>query len=48
VEICAEGEAQALERLEEWAWQGPPAAEVEEVQAEYSEPMHTFKDFSIR
>jgi len=32
----------------EWARQGPPGADVEEVQSEYSEPTHTFHNFTVR
>ncbi|SEJ10198.1 acylphosphatase [Frateuria terrea] len=32
VEVVAHGEAQALDALERWLWQGPPAAEVEGVE----------------
>ncbi len=31
VEILACGEAAALQRLQDWLWQGPPAAEVTDV-----------------
>ncbi|HZO87728.1 MAG TPA: acylphosphatase [Chthonomonadaceae bacterium] len=48
VEIVAEGETQQLERLLAWARRGPPAAEVEEVQVERSEPTNAFRDFAIR
>lgn len=34
VEVLACGDATALERLRTWLWQGPPAAEVVDVQCE--------------
>jgi acylphosphatase len=47
VEIVAEGEADRLEQLVDWARHGPPSAEVEEIQVEYSEPTHAFSSFTI-
>lgn len=32
VEVLACGEEEALRQLQEWLWQGPPAAEVTDVQ----------------
>ncbi|MGN2249360.1 acylphosphatase [Frateuria sp. GZRe14] len=32
VEVVAHGSAEALDALERWLWQGPPAAEVEGVE----------------
>lgn len=34
VEVLACGDASALERLQAWLWQGPPAAEVIDVRCE--------------
>jgi acylphosphatase len=34
VEVVAHGEPEALDALERWLWQGPPAAEVERVERE--------------
>lgn len=34
VEIVAQGESGALERLVSWCWQGPPAARVDRVSVE--------------
>ena len=48
VEIMAEGEPGALERLIAWARTGPPAAEVEEVKAVYEEATGEFNSFHIR
>jgi acylphosphatase len=48
VEIVAEGEEDALQRLIAWARRGPPAAEVEDVEVRYAEPTDAFPDFRIR
>jgi acylphosphatase len=32
VEVVAHGEAEALDTLERWLWQGPPAAKVDRVE----------------
>jgi acylphosphatase len=48
VEIVAEGDADAVERLIEWAKRGPPAAAVEDVDVEHAEPTGEFSDFTIR
>ncbi|HEU4617980.1 MAG TPA: acylphosphatase [Gammaproteobacteria bacterium] len=37
VEVLAHGEAEALEALCEWLWQGPPAAAVSGVQVEHTD-----------
>ena len=34
VEVLASGRAEALDALEQWLWQGPPAAEVSAVDRE--------------
>ena len=34
VEVVAHGEAAALDALERWLWQGPPAASVDRVERE--------------
>lgn len=47
VELVAVGEASQLEALLQWLWQGPPAAQVEDVKWE-SIPEETFSDFRIR
>ncbi|GLQ97064.1 acylphosphatase [Dyella mobilis] len=37
VEVVADGPAEAVQELERWLWQGPPAAHVDEVaRSEYS------------
>lgn len=38
VEVFAEGEAEALDRLEQWLRRGPPLARVDAVQREAAEP----------
>jgi acylphosphatase len=38
VEVVASGEPAALDALERWLWQGPPAAEVDEVRREALPP----------
>lgn len=38
VEVYAEGDAEALERLEQWLRRGPPLARVESLQREAAEP----------
>lgn len=44
VEVRAHGEAAALEALERWLWQGPPAARVTDVvrEADEGEPPEGF------
>jgi acylphosphatase len=46
VELVACGEAEKLEELERWLWQGPPHASVSEVVSEPAAPQ-TFTDFSV-
>jgi acylphosphatase len=48
VEIVAEGEAAAVERLVNWARHGPQAAAVEDVAVADAEPMGEFGGFGIR
>jgi acylphosphatase len=48
VEIVAEGPADAVERMIAWTKHGPPAAQVEDVDLEHTEPTGEFSDFSIR
>ena len=47
VEIVAEGEAQPLRELAEWAKQGPPAANVKEIGVTYNTAQGEFGIFSI-
>lgn len=40
VEVVAEGRPEALRELEQWLWQGPPAAQVDDVvRSEYLQPI---------
>ena len=48
VEIVAEGDEEALQKLLEWARHGPTGAVVRDIRVEYSAPSSTFQDFSIR
>lgn len=47
VEVVACGEETKLKELEQWLWQGPPRARVEQVVSANAEPQ-TFADFSVR
>jgi acylphosphatase len=46
VEVVACGDVEHLERLEEWLWEGPPRAQVEEVES-WDVPFKHFTDFLI-
>lgn len=47
VELQASGDERDLQALVDWLWYGPPAAEVTDVDCEWSD--HTsFDDFTIR
>lgn len=46
VEVTACGEKEALDRLEEWLWEGPPRAQVEDVES-WTVPFKPFTDFLI-
>ncbi len=48
VKIVAEGPADDVERLVEWAKHGPPAAVVEDVGIEYGQPTGEFRGFTVR
>ncbi len=48
VQVVAEGEEQALERLLEFLHRGPSAARVERVEAEWQSATGEFKTFHIR
>ncbi len=47
VEVMAEGERDALERLVEWCRQGPPEAVVRRVEMEWGEWTGRHRSFSI-
>lgn len=48
VEIVAEGNEEALERLLDWCHQGPPSAAVDAVQVTWAEPTGEFTEFRTR
>jgi acylphosphatase len=48
VEVCAEGEREALERLLELLHSGPPRARVDRVDASWSEYSGGFTRFGVR
>ena len=48
VELIAEGDRAALERLAAWAWRGPRSARVEEVVIEWGDLQGDFADFTVR
>ncbi|GLQ50108.1 acylphosphatase [Dyella flava] len=40
VEVVASGPSETLHKLEQWLWQGPPAARVEDVaRSDYQQPV---------
>jgi len=47
VEIVAEGPSQAINQLLEWAKQGPPMAQVKQVDINYHDANGEFSDFTI-
>jgi acylphosphatase len=47
VEVTAEGDRAALERLLEWLHRGPSAARVSEVEAEWKAASGSFEDFRV-
>ncbi len=47
VEAVFEGPTEAVESMVEWCWEGSPAANVEDVEAEYGEP-RGIEGFEIR
>lgn len=48
VEVVAEGPEDRLQTLEDWCWQGPPAAKVSLVRSETRPASGGFSGFSIR
>lgn len=48
VEIVAEGPEDQLEQLEDWCWQGPPAASVTHVRSQVRPVSGGFSGFGIR
>jgi acylphosphatase len=47
VEVLAIGDADAIERLAEWLWQGPPLARVDEVVRETADAGSEAEGFNI-
>lgn len=47
VEVFAEGPAGALEALVDWCHQGPPAAQVENVEVAWLDGENRYRDFRI-
>lgn len=48
VEVVAEGPEDRLQQLEDWCWQGSPAAKVSLVRSEVHPPSGGYAGFSIR
>ena len=48
VEVNAEGEREKLQRLIDYLKVGPPTAEVEKVEASWSEYTGSYSDFGVR
>jgi acylphosphatase len=48
VEVVAEGEREALERLVERLWEGPRSSSVEGVDVEWREASGEFEEFGVR
>ncbi|MPY89029.1 MAG: acylphosphatase [Luteitalea sp.] len=48
VEVCVEGDAEAVARFEHAIWQGPPGARVDEVTVEPQPPTGRLTGFRIR
>ena len=48
VEVVAQGEPEAVQRLLEWCRQGPPEAEVTDVQVHDEHPDEGEREFTVR
>ncbi len=48
VEVVAEGPRHKLEELIAWCWKGSPAANVEDIEAEWEENQNEYEDFKIK
>lgn len=48
VEAIFEGSEEAVQRMVDWCYHGPPAARVEDVQTEWSQADGEFSDFHVR
>lgn len=47
VELLAEGEQAGIQRLVDWCHQGPPAAQVTQVETSWEEPTGDLEPFTI-
>ena len=47
VEIFAQGDSNAIDQLIKWCKQGPPKAEVEDVEVKDATPDYSIKNFSV-
>ena len=47
VEVWAQGDDEACDKLTDWLWAGPPAAAVTSVEADTTAPDVTLRDFFI-
>lgn len=47
VEVYAEGEEELLQELIDWCHDGPPAAEVDDVEVHWADGENRFQDFRI-
>lgn len=48
VEVWAQGDGEAVDKLVEWLWQGPPKAQVVAVETSSVAPDLTLQDFLIQ
>lgn len=48
VEVVAEGERTAVNKLLSWLHRGPPSADVDKVEAEWEPPTGEFRRFEVR
>ncbi|MFP3915743.1 MAG: acylphosphatase [Actinomycetota bacterium] len=48
VEVWAQGDPEACDRLVDWLWAGPPAAQVTGVETDAVSPDATLRDFFIQ
>ena len=48
VEVVIEGEKDKIEKLIDWAWEGPSLAKVEDIDVEWQEEGQQFDDFKVK
>ncbi len=48
VEALLQGDKDNIEKVIQWAWDGPPGARVSKVEVEWNVPAKTYKAFKIR